>query len=193
MNPLKKSLSEHSPEKVIGITTSTDGLVGKSPTLFVVLFFCLLLSCKNSGKKPDMEPPSYEYIENFNVKQTKEGKVIWKLRAKNARFLSKDVAELLYPEVTIYSNKNPSVIKSSSGIANLKTSDIGIFGDTTLESKDKTIFTNDVKYKNSENKIYTDKFVRILTEDKEITGTSMTSDAALESIVLTDQKVKWLK
>lgn len=161
--------------------------------LFFGIALFMLAACAKS-EKPAGEitaPPPGDYIENFNLKRTVNGKVQWELKAKSARFLNKDEAELKDIEVTVFSEKQKNVIVAAGGLVNVNTSDIRTFGPTTLRSPERTIYTSDVKYLTRDNKISTDKSVKIITKDTEIIASSMVSDTNLDSIVLTDQKIVW--
>lgn len=160
--------------------------------LFFIIF-CLFFSCsKKDIEKKDM-PTALEYIENFKMKHTKDGKAMWELKAKTATYLSEDIVELTDIEMRFFSDSKKSIITAATARINQKTSDIETSGVTTLKSKDKTIYTTDVRFSSRENKIYTNKNVEIITEDARIKGTSMVSDPMMESIVLTDQTVVWKK
>jgi len=152
-----------------------------------------LLNSKNEAADKIMDTVTAEEIKNFRLHQTREGRVAWTLTADKARFINQGEVFLekpilkLHPTIT---GKGYTLITSDKGKVELKTSQIETYGNTILESPDKKIYTSDIRYDPSEDKIFSDKKVLIITEDSEIEGSSMVADSRLERITITNQQVK---
>ncbi|MDI6757830.1 MAG: LPS export ABC transporter periplasmic protein LptC, partial [Endomicrobiia bacterium] len=190
------------------------------PALFVCL---ALSGCsRDSSVAPSTETEAgtveqqAESIENFHLKQMRGGKVAWELVAGRARFITADEVALDDPVLSIphteggsgsgderddkksalsipHTKGGLSVIRASRGRVIMSTSEIHTYGPTNLRSPDKTVRATDITYNPSEDKISTDKSVVIVTQNSQITGDSMVSDSRLETITLTNQRVKWTK
>ena len=150
----------------------------------------------NAGED-NVKPDGKEEIKNFRLSHTRRGEIVWTLVARKARFESGDEVLLEDPVLEFPHNNNDTshksgqtVIKASNGKVDMKTSRVITYGKTTLESPDKKIMTSDISYEPSEDRISTDKNVFIVTDESEITGTSMVSDSRLEKITISDQVVR---
>ncbi|HEC77542.1 MAG TPA: LPS export ABC transporter periplasmic protein LptC [candidate division WOR-3 bacterium] len=158
----------------------------KSILCFCFLAGIVLLGCEE-GKLPETLEPDIPKIslENFSLTETKQGKKMWILEAKNAkvydevinvdsvriRFFNKDEVEF-------------SVLYAPGGILNTRTHNILVGDSVSVFTNDSTkLFTDSLFWLNDSQRIITDCKVKILKQDGTvIEGNGLRADPYLEKI-----------
>jgi LPS export ABC transporter protein LptC len=143
------------------------------------------------GQRNETAAPEQE-IEQFNVKETKDGLTNWVLDAKSAQILESQKKVLLSsPKIKFYQKgKYVSELISEKGRINTENYDIWGDGQCLLTTvKGETLKTRNLHYRSDIQKIVTDEKVLLIRPDETIEGVGLEATPDLESIKIKKQKV----
>ncbi|MFH1369273.1 MAG: LPS export ABC transporter periplasmic protein LptC [Elusimicrobiota bacterium] len=163
--------------------------------LILILSAFMLTACSNMDNplKEDLSKigPEQE-IEQFNIKETKDGKPNWILNAKTAQIIESEQKVLLdAPKIDFFQKgKYVSTLISKKGRINTETYDIWGDGDCLLTTtKGETLKTKNLHYRSDTQRIVTDEKVRLIRPDEVIDGEGLEATPDLEIIKIKNQKV----
>ncbi len=160
----------------------------------VFLFGLMLLSgCTAGPSGGKTSPDADNRIIGFNLAQTVAGKTDWTLVSKEAVVSEKEKKVYLDGiNATFYSKgKQISRITSNKGYLDTSTDDLYCQGGCVVTTyRGERLETEELYYKDSLKKIFSDVDVKLLQEDGTIYGKGLEATPDLESIVIKQQRIQ---
>jgi len=138
-----------------------------------------------------------QVIKNFTAYQTKSGRKLWDLTAKQANiYKDNNLVKLKDIFIKFYDTKKKikfviSTLKAQEGKINTDTNDFYTIGYTTVTNYDNEIlYCFDLKYISSEDKIFTESNIKLIKEDTIITGEDLEASIDLKKILIKKNKIE---
>ncbi len=164
--------------------------------LYSIFIFILLLSCSDEKIKPtvdntltEKEIPIQESWD-AEIRFTEEGKLKAILNADHlSMFENEQVTLLEGVKIDFYNEEgvNNSTLTSMRGKVEDATKNMfAIDSVVAVSDSGVTLLTDELMWRNKDQKIVTDKFVTILTEEEKIEGYGFESDQDLSNYVIYD-------
>lgn len=155
----------------------------------ILMFVLLFSSCaKKEAKAP--EPSEEEVamegeqkIMSFSlVGYEQGGKKKWEVEGKSADVMA-DVVNLTEVEAKTYGEEANVTLVADRGTFNRTSSDVHLESNVVATSTEGTTLTTDVlNWKNDEERVYTDKFVKVTRENMETTSTGAEARPNLKEV-----------
>jgi LPS export ABC transporter protein LptC len=125
-------------------------------------------------------------IHTFTAQNTKAGKQTWTLVADIARYLESGLIQVDNPEVTIFQEgKETMTITGDSGEIEQNREDFRIMGNPVKGvGQDGILYTNELFWKDEEEKLYAPGEVQITRGDSIMFGKEMEADPKFEVVTL---------
>ncbi len=148
--------------------------------LFILLLVFLFMSCNNKDnviKKVNIQGIDLRpTINNFSLIKIKNGKISWKIEAKEAIIDDKEnIVIIKNGSFRVYdtNNKNLNIanVKFESAKYNNNTENIMFLGENIINTvENEKIIAYDINYISKENKIYSEKEIEIYKDNNIIKG-----------------------
>lgn len=190
--------------EVIEIILQAQGVFQKvmQPFLGILLGLVFLSGCWNSlSQKSSKESPD-QWIEKFTITETAQGVPTWILNAETAEVYQKRgvieledarISFLTQPSKNNLEKKNLATIKDEQttrarltapqGEVNMQTHDLYAHGGVEVESQDGVIiYSEDLRFSNQTQKIYTDSAVKVVRKDSVLFGEGLEANSDLTEI-----------
>lgn len=154
--------------------------------LMLVLLFNGCAKKETSAPEPSKEEVAMEgeqKIMSFSLVGYEEGgKKKWEVEGKSADVMA-DVVNLTEVEAETYSEEANVTLVADRGTFNRTSSDVHLESNVVATSTEGTTLTTDVlNWKNDEERVYTDKFVKVTREDMETTSTGAEARPNLKEV-----------
>ncbi|MFH1779015.1 MAG: LPS export ABC transporter periplasmic protein LptC [Candidatus Omnitrophota bacterium] len=154
--------------------------------LMLVLLFNGCAKKETSAPEPSKEEVAMEgeqKIMSFSLVGYKEGgKKKWEVEGKSADVMA-DVVNLTEVEAKTYGEEANVTLVADRGTFNRTSSDVHLESNVVATSTEGTTLTTDVlNWKNDEERVYTDKFVKVTRENMETTSTGAEARPNLKEV-----------
>jgi len=152
--------------------------IKKAEILILFVSFCFsLFSCNKfiflSSKNKILQKEVLPQIKNFQIIKTKNGFKLWEMIGEDAVLNDKSESiSISFGVVKIYDNqKCVATAKFQDALLDVKSGDIIFNGENVIHTvENEKIITYDMKYISKENKIFSDKRIRIYKDQNIIEG-----------------------
>mgnify|MGYP000259327056 CR=1 FL=1 len=155
----------------------------KSIILLSLIFFSVL-SC--SKKKEELPENIYkDVIKEFNLKRTKEGKILWNLKAKEAE-ISNNIINLRGIEFELFHNSKKVKLNADKGRIFKDSNKVYLEGNIVIEGEGKKVYLDDLSYDEKSSKFYSKGNVREETDNLIIEGEGLVATFDLKKVEIID-------
>jgi LPS export ABC transporter protein LptC len=162
--------------------------------LLIAMSLLLTVGCSKSENKTEQKVQPEQVIKNFSAFETREGKKHWKLVAEEAKiFETKNLATLKNFSISFYSEdgkKISATLKAPSGKIYTNNNDFFTEGKTIIKTEKEKLECENVAYKSSLNKIFSDSNVKLIRQDAIVTGKGIEATPDLSSIIIKENLVE---
>jgi len=155
--------------------------------IIVVIILLFLLGCKKGYQEEAYVPKADEIVQSFSVIETKEGKPIWKVTAKEAKEYEKqNIVKLWDVALVFYDSTNNviSTLKADSGTVFTNNNNLASSGNVRVTSTEGDLFTQHLYWDSKREKIWTPDTIRYIKDNEEYYGIGLESDPNLHHIVI---------
>jgi len=150
----------------------------------ILAFGCSEKTTQESGYRPGETPD--EVFTDFVTQESDSGVLQWSLTAPEAkRFRSKQLVVLQSPRIVFYDEKGETktTLVSNSGEYYEDSRDMLAYGEVVVTSLEGDVLeTDSLLWSNSENKIFSDSFVKLTRGKNVITGYGLECRNDLQSV-----------
>ena len=161
--------------------------------IFLLVFIFTFISC-DRGDKSELGITE-ETLSSFILKNYEGNQLMWKLTAEDARISDTTVIHNLELEFYQEDLQPSSKLKADSGYIFNETNDFKAVGHIVVKSSDSvTLWTDELRWSEEKQKIFTDSEVRYSKGDQMYKGKGLESDPNLKNIVIKESfkgKVKF--
>ena len=165
------------------------------PTPLMILAFILILSAVGCNKENDnparpSEDVPQQTLQRFSTNHAEASVMRWTLTGDSAQFLD-TVIQVQQPTVQIFEDGKVSMtITGDRGEIVRITNDIKVYDNVVGVSENGTLRTNELHWRNHENKLFAPNESEIVRGDSAMVGQEMEGNASLEIVTLKDVKFK---
>jgi len=152
--------------------------------LFVILFS---LGCGREENHVDTSTGEKlaQDIRNFSTQHTKGGEQRWTLIASVAYYYESRQTTVENPDITIFQDgKIAMTVIGDAGEIDQNNNNLKVIGNVKCVCTDGTIYTDELHWKDREEKIFAPNKVKIVRGDSVMFGEEMEADPELESVTL---------
>jgi LPS export ABC transporter protein LptC len=146
----------------------------------------LLIACRETEPKASKENTPSQIVEGFKLTESVKGKKIYHLQAEKAYlYEALDKIEVTKPEIIFFDEdgKEFSNLTAQDGSVNNKTSDLIARNEVVVKTADSTyLYTDSLVWLNAKQIVTTDAWVKINSQQGDIEGQGLISDAGLKKI-----------
>jgi LPS export ABC transporter protein LptC len=156
----------------------------------LTILLCLggALGCSETRAKKEHQPKEYprEVIEDFSACETRIGKPVWRLRAKNAE-VYEDRTDVYQLKFQLYDEgKAAGLVSAEKGKISPGSGNVHLNGNVVAVNSqyDVRLETQSLLWDNEKRKILSDDFVQQTRGNMQMTGWGLEADARLEKVTL---------
>jgi len=162
--------------------------------LLIATSLLLTVGCNKPENKTEQKIQPEQVIKNFSAFETREGKKYWKLVAEEAKiFETKNLATLKNFSINFYSEngeKISAILKAPAGKIDTNNNDFFTEGKTIIKTENEILECENITYKSSLNKIFSDSRVKLTRKDAIVKGKGIEATPDLSSIIIKENLVE---
>ena len=151
-----------------------------------LLFFLLIPGCRDSAPNAISESMPSQVVEGFKLTESISGKKFYQLQADKAFcYESLNKIDVVEPKIIFFDEncKEFSTLTARAGVVFNKTSDLVAQGEVVVRTEDSTyLYTDSLVWLNARQIVTTDAWVKINSQQGNIEGQGLISDAGLKKI-----------
>jgi LPS export ABC transporter protein LptC len=157
-------------------------------TVLIIALILLSVGCDRGEEEltqPAEEIPQ-QILQHFSTQHTEAGIVKWTLVAASGEFLE-EVAHVQNPTVQIFQDgKWAMTVTGDRGEIIQPTNDIKVFDNVVGTSQDGVLYTDELHWRNQEDKLYAPDESEIVRGDSTMIGEEMEGDPLLKVVTMKD-------